>query len=140
MEPSEDDSAPVVFVADIPGRSWRCRAEPLAAREGDAAAAVAYLREGLAVAAEIGDRPIALEMVVTMAVLGEQLGHNGRSLTLLAFALQQPELFAETRKTAVAHYAAMQKKYTQPQIAAAETAAKNLDFQTALSQLFVLMT
>ena len=105
---------------------------------GDVTAAAAYLREGLAVAAEIGDRPIALEMVVTMAVLGEQLGHNGRYLTLLAFALQQPELFAETRKTAVAHYAVMQKKYTQPEITAAETAAKTLDFQTALSQLLIL--
>lgn len=109
------------------------------AKLGNAAAAAAYLREGLAVAAEIGDRPIALEMVVTMAVLGEQLGHNGRFLILLAFALQQPELFAETRKTAVAHYALMQKKYTQPEITAAETEARNLDFQTALSQLFVML-
>lgn len=105
---------------------------------GDVAAATAYLREGLLVAVEIGDRPIALEMVVTMAVLGEQMGHNGRFLTLLAFARQQPELFAETRKTAVFHYAAMKAQFTADEIAKAETTASQLDFQTVMAQMLTL--
>ena len=41
MEPSDDVRAPEVLEVEIPGNSWRGRADALAAREGDDAVAAA---------------------------------------------------------------------------------------------------
>jgi hypothetical protein len=41
MEPSEEVREADDLEVGMPGRSWRCRAEPLAAREGEEAAAEA---------------------------------------------------------------------------------------------------
>jgi hypothetical protein len=53
----------------------------------------------------------------------------------MAFALQQPELFAETRKTAVAQYAAMQTQFSLAEVESAEDNARQLDFQTVIAEI-----
>jgi hypothetical protein len=45
MEPSEEVREADDLEVGMPGRSWRCRAEPLAAREGEEAAAEALAAE-----------------------------------------------------------------------------------------------
>jgi hypothetical protein len=87
------------------------------------------LHEGLTVASEIGDRPIALELLTRLAVLNDRLMRNGRSLVIMAFVLAQPELFAETRKTAVDQYTAMQAAFSPEAVVSAEEHARSLDFE-----------
>ena len=74
-----------------------------------------------------------------MGVVGaEQMG-DGRWPLIMAFDLQQPELFAETRGAAVAQYAAMRQKFTAEETAVAECEAGQSDFQaitaTALAMI-----
>lgn len=106
---------------------------------GDVAAAVEYLGEGLTVAAAVGDRPIALELLAAMAVLAAEQADNGRSLVIMAYVLQQPELFAETRETAVIQYAAMQGQFGSEAAAAAECEASQLDFQTITAEAITML-
>lgn len=106
---------------------------------GDVAGAVLYLTEGLEVAAEIGDRPIMLELLTRMAALGAEQMRDGRSLRIMAFALRQPELFAETRGAAVAQFAAMRQMFTAGETAVAECEAGQSDFQAITAMALGMM-
>ncbi len=106
---------------------------------GDVAGAVRYLTEGLEVAAEIGDRPIMLELLTRMAVLGAEQVRDGRSLLIMAFALQQPELFAETRSAAMAQYATMRQMFTAEETAVGECEASQLDFPAITVKALAMM-
>jgi tetratricopeptide (TPR) repeat protein len=65
----------------------------------DLSGAASYFKEALAIAADIGDWPVALDIVVKTAVLHhQQTGTWAQPLLLLTFALHQPALLAETRR------------------------------------------
>lgn len=106
---------------------------------GETAMAGQYFHEALLMAVEIGDRPMALELLIHIAVLTATKTGNGRSLIILAFTLQQPELVAETRKTAVAQFTILKNKFSAEAVASAEKEARHLDFDTVTREALTLV-
>jgi tetratricopeptide (TPR) repeat protein len=105
---------------------------------GNLAGAARYFGDGLAIALAIGDRPVALEILVRTAVLWQQQTETTHHpLVLLTFALRQPELLAETRQTARVVAAALRAASTPKQVAAAEQEAVALDWQAIESRSLV---
>ncbi|MFO7681715.1 MAG: tetratricopeptide repeat protein [Chloroflexota bacterium] len=104
------------------------------AAAGDRAAAARYLAEALTIASEVGDKPTMLEVFMRTAVLWAQQEPGREPLVMLAFVLQQPELMAETRGTAVGQYASLQSRFTPEQAAAAACEADGLDFEMMTAQ------
>ena len=101
---------------------------------GDLPGAARYFGEGLAIALAIGDRPVALEILVRTAVLWQQQTATAyHPLVLLTFALRQSEMLAETRQTARAAAAALRVASTPEQVAAAEQEGATLDWHTVAS-------
>ncbi|MFO7538141.1 MAG: tetratricopeptide repeat protein [Chloroflexota bacterium] len=96
---------------------------------GDLPGASRYFAEGLHIALAIGDRPVALEILVRTAVLWQQTESAYHPLVLLMFALRQPELLAETRQMATAAAAALRSASAPEQAVAAEKEAAALDWQ-----------
>ncbi|MBK8986762.1 MAG: tetratricopeptide repeat protein [Chloroflexi bacterium] len=101
---------------------------------GHMAAAARYLAEALSIAHEVGDRPTILEVLARTAVLWAGQEPGLRPLVVLAFVLRQPELLAETRRTAVAQYAELQARFTPEQTAVAQHLAAGLDFAAITSE------
>lgn len=91
----------------------------------DLSGAASYFKEALAIATDIGDWPVALDIVVKTAVLHhQQTGTWAQPLLLLTFALHQPALLAETRRIVEATLAAWE---ADAQLATRKTAAQQAE-------------
>jgi predicted ATPase len=106
---------------------------------GETAVAARYLAEALAVAGEIGDRPIVLEVLIRTAVLWAQQEQNIQALVVMAFALRQPELLEETRRTAVAQYVGLRARFTADEATVGEAEAGTLDFPAITATAFTIL-
>lgn len=101
---------------------------------GDVLAAARYFCEALEIALSIGDVPIALEIITRTAVLWQQHEKTSRPLVLMAFALRQPELLAETRQTAAVENAKLHTKFSPEAVSAAEKEAAALDLPSIAAE------
>ena len=101
---------------------------------GEIQAAARYFGEALEITLAIDDRPIMLEILARTAVLWRQQTRTYRAPALLAFALRQPEMLAETRQAALAEEAALRAKWGPESTATAEKEAAALDWQTATAE------
>lgn len=110
------------------------------AAAGDRTAAARYLAEALTIASEVGDKPTMLEVFARTAVLWAQQESGWEPLVMLAFVLQQPELLAETRGTAVVQFTTLQNRFTPTEVAAGEKEASSLDFETVTAEALGVLT
>lgn len=101
---------------------------------GETAVAAAHLAEALTVAEQTGSRPVVLEVLARAGALWASAESGVQPLTLVAFALRQPELLEETRRAATAQYALMQANFAPEAVNAAEKGANQLDLPAATTE------
>ena len=105
----------------------------------DLPGAAGYFKEALAIAADIGDWPVALDIVVKTAVLHhQQTGTWAQPLLLLTFALHQPALLAETRRIVEKTLAAWEADTSFATQKTAEEQAEQTDW-TAIYEMVNLL-
>ncbi len=108
---------------------------------GDLPGAADYFAEALALAADIGDWPVALDVVVKTAVLyHQQTGAWAQPLLLLTFALRQPALLAETRRIVEKTVAAWESDAPPATQKTAAQQAEHTDWRGITEMVDLLLT
>jgi predicted ATPase/DNA-binding SARP family transcriptional activator/Tfp pilus assembly protein PilF len=101
---------------------------------GEKGAAARSLTESLALALELGDRPIILEGLTRTAALWAEAQPGVWPVAVLAFALRQPELLQETRQEAEPRYEALVGELGVEETAVVAQIATSFTWETATAE------